>query len=138
MRRERDAHRTVRLAAVGDIYFHRTHSERPYNDLGALLRPVESYHHGVIFYGISHFIFDLPAIISGFGFDRETVVVSLDFDRDVVQQALLTPVMMEEETGPRWPHPDEAERIHALLRDLSAPLGTRLTWDATTNAAVVT
>jgi poly-gamma-glutamate capsule biosynthesis protein CapA/YwtB (metallophosphatase superfamily) len=102
-----------------------------------VLQPVEAYHHGVIFYGMSHFLFDLPNIISRFGFDRETVAVRLDFDRQRIQQAALVPVMMEEKTGPRWPEPDEAKRTVTLLRRLSAPLGTHLAWDATRNAVVV-
>jgi poly-gamma-glutamate capsule biosynthesis protein CapA/YwtB (metallophosphatase superfamily) len=103
-----------------------------------VLQPVEAYHHDVIVYGMSHFIFDLPHIIRGFGCDRETVVVGLEFDRNRIQQATLIPVIMEENTGPRWPEPDEATRIFALLRDLSDSRGTPLTWDDNQSAVVVT
>ena len=95
-----------------------------------VLQPVEAYGRGLILYGLSHFIFDLPEIISRFGFDTETAAVSIDFARDEIQGASLTPMVMEEGADPRPPLGVEAERIFGLLRELSAPLGTALQWDA--------
>jgi poly-gamma-glutamate capsule biosynthesis protein CapA/YwtB (metallophosphatase superfamily) len=102
-----------------------------------VLQPVEVYKTGLIVYGLSHFVFDLPGIISGFGFDTETAAASVDFGRDQVRGAALIPLVMEEGAGPRRPSPREGERIFGLLRDLSAPLGAPLTWDAERGAAVV-
>lgn len=94
-----------------------------------VLQPVEAYGRGLIFYGLSHFIFDLPEIISRFGFDTETAAVSIDFARDEIQGASLTPMVMEEGADPRRPVGGEAERIYGLLRELSEPFGTTLEWD---------
>ena len=95
-----------------------------------VLQAVELYGRGIIFYGLSHFIFDLPGIISQLGFDTETAAVSVDFSRDEVLGASITPIVMEEGTGPRHADEVEGKRILGILTDTSKPVGTRFSMDS--------
>ncbi len=90
-----------------------------------VLQAVELYGKGIIFYGLSHFIFDLPGIISQLGFDTETAAVSVDFSRGEVVKASIIPMVMEEGTGPRRADAAEAARILGILTDVSRPVGTQ-------------
>jgi poly-gamma-glutamate synthesis protein (capsule biosynthesis protein) len=94
-----------------------------------VLQAVELYRKGIIFYGLSHFIFDLPGIISQLGFDTETAAVEVEFARDEVLGASIIPIVMEEGLGPRRADTKEADRILGLLADLSNPVGTQFSMD---------
>lgn len=95
-----------------------------------VLQGVERYANGLIYYGLSHVIFDMPGILSGFGFDAETAAAEIHFSEDGIADAFVHPFMMDEGESARTPAKDERERIGKLLTELSRPLGTELAYDA--------
>jgi len=95
---------------------------------------VERYGNGLIYYGLSHVIFDMPGILSKFGFDAETAGAEIHFSEAGIVEAFLHPFMMEEGESARTPTREERQRIEKLLADLSQPLGTSLTRDAARGA----
>ena len=94
-----------------------------------VLQGVERYGKGLIYYGLSHVIFDMPGILSGFGFDAETAAAEIHFSEDEISDAFIHPFMMDEGESARIPTTDERQRIEKLLSELSQPLGTQLTHD---------
>ena len=99
-----------------------------------VLQGVERYGNGLIYYGLSHVIFDMPGILSKFGFDAETAGAGIHFSEAGIVEAFLHPFMMEEGESARTPTREERQRIEKLLADLSQPLGTSLTRDAAGDA----
>ena len=99
-----------------------------------VLQGVERYGNGLIYYGLSHVIFDMPGILSGFGFDAETAAAEIHFSEDGIADAFIYPFMMDEGESARTPTADERQRIEKLLAALSHPLGTELTHDANRGA----
>lgn len=93
------------------------------------LQAVEAYKRGVIIYGLSQLIFDLPAL-SDYGFSEETVAAIIELSRREIFSVAMTPLISEGFSTPRLPSSEEAKHIFELLRQLSAPLGTELSWNA--------
>lgn len=94
-----------------------------------VLQGVERYRRGLIFYGLSHVVFDMPGIISSFGFDEQTAAAEITFTRAAIQDACLHPLMMPEGHGPRSPSQTEYDAIAEKIVELSRPLNTSLVRD---------
>jgi poly-gamma-glutamate capsule biosynthesis protein CapA/YwtB (metallophosphatase superfamily) len=93
------------------------------------LQAVEAYKRGVIIYGLSQLIFDLPAL-RDYGFSEETVAAIIELNASEVRSVAMIPLIAEDFSTPRLPSSEQAKHIFELLRQLSAPLGTELSWNA--------
>jgi len=92
------------------------------------LQAVETYKQGVILYGLSQFIFDLPAL-GDYGFSEETIAAIIEFDRSKICSVTFVPLIAEGFSTPRFSSRKEAKYIFELLKRLSVPLETVLKWD---------
>lgn len=99
-----------------------------------VLQGVERYGNGLIYYGLSHVIFDMPGILSRFGFSAETAAAEIRFSEAGIVEAFLHPFVMEEGESARAPDREERQRIEKLLAGLSQPLGTSLAHDTDEDA----
>lgn len=103
-----------------------------------VLQGAERYANGLILYGLSHVIFDMPGIISGFGFSTETAATTINFSAAGIESAFLHPLIMQQGTSARKPTDVESQLITANLCRLSAALDTTLTWDEEKSALKIT
>jgi poly-gamma-glutamate capsule biosynthesis protein CapA/YwtB (metallophosphatase superfamily) len=97
-----------------------------------VLQPVERYQQGLIFYGLSHFVFDYPDLTSGkyqFAATLESAAASITFSKGKIASAALVPLICDEHVGPRCATRDHVDNHLDQLAAASRELGAELVWD---------
>jgi len=95
-----------------------------------VLQAVEVHRSVPILYGMSHVVFDLDGILTRWPFRAETYGARIELDLTGVSRLSLIPFEMDEKGGQSAVVRSRRDDVYRVLDQLSAPLGTNITWDA--------